>query len=109
MHTHTQIHYAIKNGNVLYLRALSLLFVLSNSYVFLSYHIILHFVLFYYCSLETCLSSNKRQKGSGSEMEGKRVGTGRSRDRGNLIQNILCEKKNSIFKNKEKTRKHKWT
>ena len=64
----------------------------NSSEIFLVYLLIFYFLMFYYYSLEACLFSNERQKGSGSGWEGKWEGTGRSQERGNQSGFIICEK-----------------
>lgn len=64
----------------------------SNVFGFLFY------LLFYYYFIGVCIFSNEREKGCGSRWKGKWGVTGRSRGRGNYIQNILIK----IYFNKRK-------
>lgn len=59
---------------------------------------VLSFVLFlfYYYSLEFCLFSKKRRKGSYSKREGRWEGTRRFRGRGNIFR-VYCMRKENCF------------
>ena len=55
------------SGSCAFSWALFLLFVYFVQFQYIRFCFILfHFILFYYYPLETCLFSNKRQKGGGS-------------------------------------------
>jgi hypothetical protein len=65
---------------------------------------LLYFVLinFYHYSLEACSISSEKLKQVVFECKGKRRGTRRRRERGSHNQNVLCEEKKNLKRQRTK-------
>lgn len=57
-----------------------------------------YFLFFYYYSIYVCYFSKERQKGCGSSLEGRWIGTGRKKRREIVMKKIYCQQKNKITK-----------